>query len=179
MTKQEKFQSTRPRGRTRPYPAFIAELTYCFNPRVLAGGRDERVELMQEVVVVSIHASSREDATWNMYAGSAAYEVSIHASSREDATDRHIAYETFSCFNPRVLAGGRDESCAYVARYIMFQSTRPRGRTRRNKKQMVLQHMVSIHASSREDATLLQVPFYLHPLFQSTRPRGRTRPGRY
>ena len=36
----------------------------------------------------------------------------------------------------------------------MFQSTRPRGRTRHNLLQNYNRHNVSIHASSREDATI-------------------------
>ena len=37
---------------------------------------------------------------------------------------------------------------------ILFQSTRPRGRTRRKNSQHALTRPVSIHASSREDATI-------------------------
>ena len=107
-TQNGKFQSTRPRGRTR-------HLTI----------RNDQQD------PVSIHASSREDATSHDIINIGLILVSIHASSREDAT----------------------ESCAYVARYIMFQSTRPRGRTRRT-------------------AVATNVP---QKGFQSTRPRGRTR----
>ena len=57
-----KFQSTRPRGRTRH----------------------------------------------GIYGGSAEYAVSIHASSREDATASHLMRAASVGFNPRVLAGGRD-----------------------------------------------------------------------
>ena len=35
-------------------------------------------------------------------------QVSIHASSREDATRLFITADRLSGFNPRVLAGGRD-----------------------------------------------------------------------
>ena len=35
-------------------------------------------------------------------------DVSIHASSREDATSRIVAFLVLISFNPRVLAGGRD-----------------------------------------------------------------------
>ena len=79
-----------------------------FNPRVLAGGRDADLAAYTAGGLVSIHASSREDAT-----GSSA----VFAGSG-------------SGFNPRVLAGGRDEQEKEVRIIGMFQSTRPRGRTR-------------------------------------------------
>ena len=103
------FQSTRPRGRTRPSFSMTAISFPCFNPRVLAGGRD------------SIG----------------------HASGSR------------SCFNPRVLAGGRDLAFLSCVSACRFQSTRPRGRTRRRFGGSSVRHIV----------------------FQSTRPRGRTRPG--
>ena len=81
----KKFQSTRPRGRTRPYSCLIYNDVLCFNPRVLAGGRD----FVQYLLPLYI-------------------EVSIHASSREDATARFRRHRDMRCFNPRVLAGGRD-----------------------------------------------------------------------
>ena len=62
-----------------------------------------------------------------------------------------------------------------VAFLIQFQSTRPRGRTRPGARRLLPLECVSIHASSREDATK---PPEVTPdisLFQSTRPRGRTR----
>ena len=81
-----------------------------FNPRVLAGGRDFRNFTSVMLVVVSIHASSREDATLS----------------------------SIACIAARV-----------------FQSTRPRGRTRQLANLPVSSSKVSIHASSREDATHL------------------------
>ena len=80
--------------------------------------------------------------------------VSIHASSREDAT----RFLRLKC-----LIG-------------MFQSTRPRGRTRPPWKTPYQLWQVSIHASSREDATVFQLYVACGNKFQSTRPRGRTRP---
>ena len=56
-----------------------------------------------------------------------------------------------------------------------FQSTRPRGRTRRLELLSIPCDRVSIHASSREDATLRDNLLYIANWFQSTRPRGRTR----
>ena len=86
-----------------------ASIPYSFNPRVLAGGRDTGVNAAMIAFTVSIHASSREDAT-------------VFNSMR-------------SCFK-------------------MFQSTRPRGRTRHASLAAALKpKIVSIHASSREDAT--------------------------
>ena len=80
------FQSTRPRGRTRQIfvpkplipncfnPRVLAggrdslsfrrfQADFCFNPRVLAGGRDSADSIRYFCPAVSIHASSREDAT--------------------------------------------------------------------------------------------------------------------
>ena len=59
---------------------------------------------------------------------------------------------------------------------MTFQSTRPRGRTRLSDAVLnALSESVSIHASSREDATSLQFRFDMGNQFQSTRTRGRTR----
>ena len=125
--------------------------------------------------------------------------VSIHASSREDATGGKLSGICQPiCFNPRVLAGGRDMPLMMMFLVIRFQSTRPRGRTRREIGKKVsydpefqstrprgrtrrifdeIDHdkLVSIHASSREDATVNESYIYLALQFQSTRPRGRTR----
>ena len=147
------FQSTRPRGRTRP------NSTGFFN----------------------------------------GYSVSIHASSREDATLHNGKITRTRRFNPRVLAGGRDvsqyttllfkivsihassrEDATVCLRILLnpylFQSTRPRGRTRQVSKHFGIVPSVSIHASSREDATKFRLlPRDGSMAFQSTRPRGRTR----
>ena len=104
----------------------------CFNPRVLPEGRDLRVIFSGSVISVSIHAYSREDATFPRLSGSPVAKVSLHASSRADATE---------AFRAPIFA-------------MMFQSTRPRGRTR----------------LGLEDVTFNVTQF------QSTRPRGRTRP---
>ena len=125
------FQSTRPRGRTRLNTRFPMPSSFCFNPRVLAGGRDvfhlqallfhhvsihasSREDATPEQcgnklrIPVSIHASSREDATSSESAESVCGTVSIHASSREDATSKDERGISALGFNPRVLAGGRD-----------------------------------------------------------------------
>ena len=125
-----KFQSTRPRGRTR-LPVYAREfILSSFNPRVLAGGRDKCHFRETDAGAVSIHASSREDATADSTQDAVDFSfqstrprgrtrpgesvtnedgtVSIHASSREDATFRLKRKNLSSGFNPRVLAGGRD-----------------------------------------------------------------------
>ncbi len=126
------FQSTRPRGRTRPRIQLWMRLPQGFNPRVLAGGRDE-VRLLMAFLIF--------------------------------------------CFNPRVLAGGRDTLCNDIRQIkALFQSTRPRGRTRQVVFCVPFRlKLVSIHASSREDATIATALRKTASKFQSTRPRGRTR----
>ncbi len=146
------FQSTRPRGRTRLFNASFSAMTPCFNPRVLAGGRDS-VSMSKRIFTV----------------------VSIHASSREDATSSKMINKTRNRFNPRVLAGGRDNVSYNKHRGHLFQSTRPRGRTRLRLDAVYALFVVSIHASSREDATRCRFRPLLRGAFQSTRPRGRTR----
>ena len=66
--------------------SMTAYSTGSFNPRVLAGGRD--ILTLPRIVnlLVSIHASSREDATPDKCRFRRVRLVSIHASSREDAT---------------------------------------------------------------------------------------------
>ena len=172
----------------------------CFNPRVLAGGRDWDNWQKFNGEQVSIHASSREDATnqvistmpkssfnprvlaggrdGQIFGDIVAVPVSIHASSREDATCpvirtkqpdsgfnprvlaggrdvfRHFRTPDHTGFNPRVLAGGRDHNGGIGFYLLRFQSTRPRGRTRPLRiPQQIHIRSVSIHASSREDAT--------------------------
>ena len=192
-----------------------------FNPRVLAGGRDPAKPRLPSARSVSIHASSREDATWHcaehvdcpvsIHASSredatsrlpAAHDgarVSIHASSREDATKCWITGQNvieFQSTRPR----GRTRHLfpSKVHSLHQFQSTRPRGRTRpiqapeggwqygfnprvlaggRDVFSSLLTSLkiVSIHASSREDATFVTEEIHPQFRFQSTRPRGRTR----
>ena len=125
------FQSTRPRGRTRH--------NLIWN------------EWFRDV---SIHASSREDATcYPLITGNESI-VSIHASSREDATNSPFYQSHDQSFNPRVLAGGRDTPRLFGHSPNRFQSTRPRGRTRPLAVCHNPRCLVSIHASSREDATV-------------------------
>ena len=126
------FQSTRPRGRTRRFRL----------PKV--GGS-----------MVSIHASSREDATRIFDEIDHSKLVSIHASSREDATTLCILKLSLGSFNPRVLAGGRD--CAYQCAVHPEPGFNPRVLAGgRDVPAFCFSppHTVSIHASSREDATV-------------------------
>ena len=147
------FQSTRPRGRTR-----------LLVRRVL--GYES---------VVSIHASSREDATVILRMFSKHHRFQSTRPRGRTRLSGGIPPEDKERFNPRVLAGGRDVLRIYLLKEGKFQSTRPRGRTRRRKRGKPLRDKVSIHASSREDATLFAAISAACARFQSTRPRGRTR----
>ena len=80
---------------------------------------------------------------------------------------------TFQSTRPRGRT--RPEIDPYFRPVVMFQSTRPRGRTRRRRGHISRSHPVSIHASSREDATVSKFVIVAYVQFQSTRPRGRTR----
>ena len=83
-----------------------------------ASSREDATSPATELMIcngVSIHASSREDATKGFDAPFIAFLVSIHASSREDATPKSKHNDSVLCFNPRVLAGGRD---AYLERRL-------------------------------------------------------------
>ena len=147
------FQSTRPRGRTRPQirkPPRIG--TARFNPRVLAGGRDDySPEQPQCHQFQSTRPRGRTRQYHTML--NKRLRVSIHASSREDAT----------------------AATSVTLIKLLFQSTRPRGRTRQSAVIDRKEFIVSIHASSREDATLCVFGVMKSLKFQSTRPRGRTR----
>ena len=80
-----------------------------FNPRVLAGGRDHKVILCYEKCNVSIHASSREDAT--VFSGlrrAPALFQSTRPRGRTRLIILRLVFRGLS-FNPRVLAGGRDQ----------------------------------------------------------------------
>ena len=213
------FQSTRPRGRTRlPLSSGRREPT-SFNPRVLAGGRDKSPT--GKILHPRFQSTRPRGRTRQSHVKSALeyYHVSIHASSREDATTTPHRTRFFMSFNPRVLAGGRDfpglnwtdlidvsihassredatrllirlklsvrfqstrPPATMVDKYpfylMLFQSTRPRGRTRHVADDEVFGYQVSIHASSREDATRFIIFITRTRRFQSTRPRGRTRP---
>ena len=171
------FQSTRPRGRTRlggiigagveitgvsihassredaTWQIILFLRSVCFNPRVLAGGRDKN---FSSKFLKLLFQSTRP-----------------RGRTRLDFTGATIQN---SGFNPRVLAGGRDvmtgvdsqekvfqstrprgrtrpSGLFFIMSSKMFQSTRPRGRTRHARTHLAHSLSVSIHASSREDAT--------------------------
>ena len=152
--KHYRFQSTRPRGRTRLLTKMRKRRPISFNPRVLAGGRDHWPHGIFTCSAVSIHASSREDATalWHR-----AYNLIWFQSTRPRGRTRPIAslgYEVCACFNPRVLAGGRD--IFNVTHTCSFRCFNPR-----------------VLAGGRDRLSRLWIICFL---FQSTRPRGRTRP---
>ena len=125
----------------------------CFNPRVLAGGRDITQRQRLIIYKVSIHASSREDATSLSLIPfrASSFNPRVLAGGRDDGNRAYITSQIR--FNPRVLAGGRDKLAVMVLVMTLFQSTRPRGRTRPGKIVPWIKPLVSIHASSREDAT--------------------------
>ena len=124
-----------------------------FNPRVLAGGRDTGKIVPWIKPLVSIHASSREDATTVIFISTQTHCFNPRVLAGGRDTPKQVAWAEDISFNPRVLAGGRD-----VRKVHNLQDV-----------------MVSIHASSREDATFFPVYLLAGILFQSTRPRGRTR----
>ena len=99
-------------------------------------------------------------------------------STRPRARTRHD-FQLFKLlnqsFNPCVLAGGRDHTPRYRKSHKLFQSTRPHGRTRQINHDKLEAIKVSIHASSREDATFLFMASPFLSVFQSTHPHGRTR----
>ena len=125
-----------------------------FNPRVLAGGRDTSHDIINiSLISVSIHASSREDATSQINRiGTAKKFQSTRPRGRTRPAELQQR-DADLCFNPRVLAGGRDIRSMRLPKVLLFQSTRPRGRTRPSA--------ASLNSANAK--------------FQSTRPRGRTR----
>ena len=80
--------------------------------------------------------------------------VSIHASSREDATGNVTQEVATHGFNPRVLAGGRD-IFDEIDHEKLEVSIHASSREDATVKNIIIRHgnTVSIHASSREDAT--------------------------
>ena len=118
-----------------------------------------------EAIKVSIHASSREDATF-LFMASPFLSVfqSTHPHGRTRQMRTHNGRESIG-FNPRVLAGGRDLRRRHTRHTYRFQSTRPRGRTRLSWYDGLCDQQVSIHASSREDATQSSQTYRAHRCF--------------
>ena len=101
-----------------------------FNPRVLTGGRDFYAQLSFELQVFQstrprgrTRRLIREISLSNFR-----FNPRVLAGGRDGVKPKKI--EKFLSFNPRVLAGGRDFLRNVSHWMIMFQSTRPRGRTR-------------------------------------------------
>ena len=180
-----RFQSTRPRGRTRLTMPILANRSVRFNPRVLAGGRDH--PLMQ-IIGNDLSFNPRVLAGGRDLSQKRLCCQDRFQSTRPRGRTRHrlpAVIPVSACFNPRVLAGGRDLRMPSEPHQLVFQSTRPRGRTRpsnsagssftRSFNPRVLAGgrdssatipvtvtVVSIHASSREDATMLELPFLFY-----------------
>ena len=146
-----RFQSARPRGRTRPdftpaprkgdvsirassredatFPVCRNSGRFGFNPRVLAGGHDVVVSVM--VWIFKFQSARPRGRTRQRTSDSyKSQRVSIRASSREDTTIRKPPRIGTARFNPRVLAGGHDSVTEMAKQNKEFQSARPRGRTR-------------------------------------------------
>ena len=174
---QHWFQSTRPRGRTRPVHRDAQAPANSFNPRVLAGGRDIDETKYHAMLDVSIHASSREDATVALASARDLTAVSIHASSREDAT--RVQSPPSACLEVSIHASSREDatwnSCVVSFLKLVSIHASSREDATSDRQTMIGRYPVSIHASSREDATPNAEYQLEESWFQSTRPRGRTR----
>ena len=154
---RNEFQSTRPRGRTRLMPSQRLKRQWSFNPRVLAGGRDFSMLNKKHVTLCfnpRVLAGGRDKV--NTCPGYFYVFQSTRPRGRTRLLSCVCLYYNQS-FNPRVLAGGRDYLQSTIHQSITFQSTRPRGRTRLTVLHCRLISVVSIHASSREDAT--RIPY--------------------
>ena len=124
------FQSTRTPGRTRLKSYLFRVSDQCFNPRVLAGGRDfppaQRKPRCQGFNP-RVLAGGRDFLLWHHL------EDERFQSTRPRGRTRPkhpMSEDQLTGFNPRVLAGGRDFIMGIKTNDQMFQSTRPRGRTR-------------------------------------------------
>ena len=102
------FQSTRPRGRTRPAELQQRDADLCFNPRVLAGGRDIRSMRLPKVLLFQ---STRPRGRTRRHTATSCFFGGLFQSTRPRGRTRLENFEKLqrACrFNPRVLAGGRD-----------------------------------------------------------------------
>ena len=148
------FQSTRPRGRTRRTAFERYRTDTCFNPRVLAGGRDDIPDAgdgHQEF------QSTRPRGRTRHQTGDRINRHRTFQSTRPRGRTRPTLFQTsFSCHrfqSTRPRGRTRRSLIKFTIFATMFQSTRPRGRTRQRSTKHKSPHLVSIHASSREDAT--------------------------
>ena len=135
------------------FQIFSTAAIHGFNPRVLPRGRDS---ILPESFFTSMRFNPRV-LPRGRDIFQAVYDIrKLFQSTRPPARTRpglFAGYYGKSSFNPRVLAGGRDALWHRAYNLIWFQSTRPPARTRRVDKGAPQPDDVSIHASSREDAT--------------------------
>ena len=170
---------------------------FMFNPRVLAGGRDNYTDNIKRPMSVQ---STRTRGRTRPFENHGQPDRHVQSTRTRGRTrlfhnvTRHIG----ATFNPRILAGGRDRLMKIASLSGGVQSTRTRGRTRHVASATVKRGKRSIHAYSREDATRLRpfcdvvgdvsihaysredatrgdFPDDSNSAFQSTRTRGRTR----
>ena len=118
------FQSTLPHGSDSIRLGITPILTN-FNPRSLTGATGIYGDDTSKASI-SIHAPSRERHAVPLHTLDAP-RISIHAPSRER---RSALYSLGQYVKISIHAPSRErpfDSCAYVARYIIFQSTLPHG----------------------------------------------------
>ena len=149
MSHGRKFQSAPPRGRRR-----------------------DRLPHYSGLGLVSIRASARE-ATLDTVSGLPADVVSIRASAREATSARPRRLSGNRRFNPRLRAGGDDQSVVAGVTGKEFQSAPPRGRRLGQCIPFRLGEDVSIRASAREATGVTCASSRAEGKFQSAPPRGR------
>ena len=101
-----------------------------FNPRAPCGARQKPPLSENTDNGISIHAplAGRDVTTFCFFRLEPV--ISIHAPLAGRDIEDHNPNQKDRNFNPRAPCGARRETCAYTARYVIFQSTRPlRGAT--------------------------------------------------
>jgi len=147
--KEDKFQSTRPRG-ARPQPAGRDRRNDSFNPRARAG----RDVTSKDVLAFGTFQSTRP---------------------RGARPGVEWFFPIWNCFNPRARAGRDSRQLGLRWRCSCFN---PRARAGRDDQHTISYRIpkVSIHAPAR-GATALIEQVYRWAVFQSTRPRGARHSG--
>ena len=142
------FQSTPPRGR-RPVLSVAIAHPRKFQSTPPRGRRRGPGGIIQNIVLVSIHASARE------------------ATPLRGKLAQHLfVFQSTPPRGRRLLMGNHSVDD------FKFQSTPPRGRRPGPRQRQIHRHQVSIHASARE-ATVQYASGNTINMFQSTPPRGR------
>ena len=178
-------------------PIFMFSFPPDFNPRAPCGARPAGTGYRQRYLLISIHAprAGRDEDLKKVY--HELFDISIHAPragrdwwdcpppavrfisihAPRAGRDRCLCTRTTrnAYFNPRAPCGARRESCAYTARYVIFQSTRPvRGATHNIQPEFTLMS----HFNPRAPCGARLNSYELRDVeeeFQSTRPvRGAT-----